>query len=475
MKKLGYKRVFDLYFKFLIAFLILILIFIGISFYLLNVNINDKNSNANWASWPANFTSNFSDEIYFKEGKPQLTDEGIKKLEEYKLSFQIVDKDGNVILVYNEPEGAANHYSPMEMVQLYKTGGKFKDHTMFVGSIKNNEEEWAYIIDFPAKISKVTMYLNYDNYLNIKFVLIGLFIFIILLTAVYGICINRTLSNIIVGIKRLASNAYVPIKEKGMYKEVFNNLNLLDSKLKASEEERKRNETLREEWIANISHDLKTPLSPIKGYAEILADEYSVDLDEVKKYGQIILKNVQNVETIVENLNFTYQLKNGMIPIKRKEENIVRLLKEVIISILNHPQYEDRNIIFNCSESSVNFNFDNTLLTRAFTNLLYNSVIHNSQQTIIKVSVVKKDKIYIVIEDNGKGITEEDTKKLFERYYRGTNSNVNVKGSGLGMAIAKQIIEAHEGKINVKSNINIGTSIYIEFLNELQTENIVNH
>ena len=192
--------------------------------------------------------------------------------------------------------------------------------------------------------------------------------------------------------------------------------------------------------------------------------------DDVKKYGEIILRNAQNVETIVENLNFTYQLKNGMFPINRKEGNITRLLKEVIISILNHPQYEDRNIIFNCSESRVNFNFDNTLLTRAFTNLLYNSVIHNSSDTIIKVSIKKEDKIYIKIEDNGKGMSEEDVKKLFERYYRGTNSSVSVKGSGLGMAIAKQIIEAHEGKINVESKLNIGTNIEIEFYNKLQTE-----
>ncbi len=463
MRKSGYKIVFNLYAKFFMVFLFVFIIFNGIAFYLLNISISSKNNYINWASWPVNFTSNFSDKIYFQEGKPQLTDEGIRKLEEYKLGFQMVDKDGNVILMYNAPEGAANHYSPMEMVQLYKTGGKIQNHTMFVGSIKNNEEELAYIIDFPAKISKVTMYLNYDNYLNIKFVLIGLFIFIIVLTAIYGICINRTLSNIIAGIKRLASNAYVPMKEKGMYKEVFKNLNILDSKLKASEEERKRNEALREEWIANISHDLKTPLSPIKGYAEILADEYSVDLDEVKKYGQIIIKNVDNVENIVENLNFTYQLKNGMLPINRKEENIVRLLKEVIINILNDPKYEERNIAFNCSESKIDLSLDNTLFRRAFTNLLYNSVIHNSPETIIKVSAIKADKVYIKIEDNGKGMSEEEVEKLFERYYRGTNSAINVKGSGLGMAIAKQIIEAHEGKINVESKINIGTKIEIEF------------
>lgn len=463
MEKSGYKIVFNLYYKFFIAFLILVSIFIGIAFYLLNVSISSENNYANWSSWPVYFTSNFYKKISFEGGKPQLTDSAISDLKKYKLYFQIVDKNGDVTLGYNEPAGASKHYAPIDVVQLYKTGGSLGNYTMFVGSVNNNGEKWTYIIGFPAKISKVVMYFNYNNFLKIKLVMLGLFVLIILLVAVYGIWMNRILSNIISGIRRLASNAYVPMKEKGMYKDVFYSLNLLDNKLKVSEDERKRNETLREEWVANISHDLKTPLSPIKGYAEILTDyEYDVMPQDVKKYGEIILRNAKNVETIVENLNFTYQLKNGMLPINRKEGNIVRLLKEVIINILNHPEYKERNIIFNCTENRVNFNFDNTLLNRAFTNLLYNSVIHNAPDTVIKVSIKEEDKIYIRIEDNGKGMAEEELKKLFERYYRGTNSSVSVKGSGLGMAIAKQIIEAHEGEINVKSEPNIGTSIYIE-------------
>lgn len=463
MKKLGYKIVFNLYYKFFIALLILVSIFIGIAFYLLNVSISSENNYANWSSWPVYFTSSFYKKISFECGKPQLTDSAISDLKKYKLYFQIVDKNGDVTLGYNEPAGASKHYAPIDVVQLYKTGGSFGNYTMFVGSVNNNGEKWTYIIGFPAKISKVTIYFNYNNYLKIKLIIFGLFVLIILLVAIYGIWMNHTLSNIIAAIRKLASNDYVPVKEEGMYKDVFYSLNLLDSKLKASEEERKRNETLREEWVSNISHDLKTPLSPIKGYAEMLTDsQYTFMPQDVKKYGEVILRSVKNVETIVENLNFTYQLKNGMLPINRSEGNVVRLLKEVIISILNHPEYEERNIIFSCTESRVNFNFDNTLFNRAFTNLLYNSVIHNAPDTIIKVSIKEEDKIYIRIEDNGKGMAEEELKKLFERYYRGTNSSVSVKGSGLGMAIAKQIIEAHEGEINVKSEPNVGTSIYIE-------------
>lgn len=463
MKKTGYKIIFNLYFKFFISILILISIFMGIVLYILNVNMYSENSYANWSSWPGYFTSNFYKKISFEEGKPKLTDSAVSQLKEYKLSFQIVDKNGDSALEYNEPKGALKHYSPIDIVQLYKNGYSSGNYTMFVGSVNNRGEKWTYIIGFPAKISKITMYVNYDKFSKIKFIILSLFILLILLVAVYGIWMNHTLSNITTGIKGLASNDYIPMKEEGMYKDVLYSLNLLDSKLKASEEERRRNQTLREEWIANISHDLKTPLSPIKGYAEILTDsKYDVSLLDVEKYGEVILRNAENVENIVENLNFTYQLKNGMLPINRSEENLVRLLKEVIINILNHPKYEERNIIFNCTEDRINFNFDNTLLRRAFTNLLYNSVIHNAPDTIIKVSVKQEDKIYITIEDNGKGMSEEEVKKLFERYYRGTKSSVSVKGSGLGMAIAKQIIEVHGGKINVKSKQNVGTCIQIE-------------
>ena len=314
------------------------------------------------------------------------------------------------------------------------------------------------------------MYFNYKNYINVKYIILILSLVIIIGILLYGIIVNKTLLKIVSSIKSIslnseeASKKFVPLKEKGIYKDVFHNINFLNDRLKASEEERKKTENLREEWIANISHDLKTPLSPIRGYAEILSDpEYNVDPKEAERYGKIILRNVESVETIVENLNFTYKLKNGIIPIDFKEGNMVRLLKEVIIGILNHPKYEKRNISFICSEDKINFKFDNTLLYRAFTNILYNSVIHNSSDTIIKVTIEKKDKIYINIQDNGKGMEESELKKLFERYYGGTKSSVNVKGSGLGMAIAKQIIEAHGGNIDVKSKVDIGTSITIIF------------
>ncbi|WP_242874653.1 MULTISPECIES: sensor histidine kinase [Clostridium] len=428
---------------------------------------SDNGSKASWASWPISFTEKFSEKIIFNNGKPELSASGINELKKYKLSLQIIDENGNVVKSYNKIKGELVHYSPIQMVQLYKSGGDVKNHTIFVGSVKSNGTRWTYIIAFPMQVSKLTLYVDYNKASNFKFLILGVVLVIVIIIAVYGMKMNYSLLEVIASIKKLTSNSYVPMKKNGIYKDVYENLNLLDTKLKAAELERKKNQTLREEWISNISHDLKTPLSPIKGYAEMLADfNYEVNSKDAQKYGTIILRNANNLESIVKDLNFTYKLKNGKIPMKKENGNLVRLLKEVIIDILNTPKYEERNIEFKCTKDKVNFKFDNTLLRRGFTNLIYNSVVHNESNTILKVSIEEDDKIHINIEDNGKGMGEEEVSKLFERYYRGTNSEVKVQGSGLGMAIAKQIIEAHGGNIRVESKLNVGTSIKVEFAKE---------
>lgn len=461
MKKLNYRFISQVYSIFFVLFLILIFLFAFITAYLLK---SDNGSKASWASWPISFTEKFSDKIIFNKGNPELTASGISELKKYKLSFQIIDENGDVVKSYNKLNGELLHYSPIQMVQLYKSGGDVKNHTIFVGSVKSSGTRWTYIIAFPMKVSKLTLYVDYDKASNFKFLILGVVFVVMIAIAVYGIKMNHSLLKVIVSIKKLASNSYITMKENGIYQEVYENLNLLDNKLKAAEFDRKKNQTLREEWISNISHDLKTPLSPIKGYAEMLADfNYEVNPKDAQKYGIIILRNVNNLESIVKDLNFTYKLENGKVPMKKEEGNLVRLLKEVIIDILNIPKYEERNIVFKCTGDKVNFKFDNTLLRRGFTNLIYNSVVHNEPNTILKVSIEEDDKIHINIEDNGKGMGEEEQSKLFERYYRGTNSEVKVQGSGLGMAIAKQIIEAHGGNIYVESKLNVGTKIKIEF------------
>lgn len=104
---------------------------------------------------------------------------------------------------------------------------------------------------------------------------------------------------------------------------------------------------------------------------------------------------------------------------------------------------------------------DKKFLKRALGNLILNAIIHNKDSVQIDISIYKKNRIHITIKDNGRGISEKDLKYIFERYYRGTNTSSSIEGSGLGMAISKQIIDAQDGSINIESALGKGTTINI--------------
>ncbi len=102
---------------------------------------------------------------------------------------------------------------------------------------------------------------------------------------------------------------------------------------------------MREEWISNISHDLKTPLSSIKGYAEILANEdYKISEDEIINYSNIILNKTDYMEEMIEELRLNEKLKNNVLNLNKTKGNLTKFLREIIIEILNHPDYGDRII-----------------------------------------------------------------------------------------------------------------------------------
>jgi len=138
-------------------------------------------------------------------------------------------------------------------------------------------------------------------------------------------------------------------------------------------------------------------------------------------------------------------------------------LKESIIDILNNPDYSDRNISFMGEDRKISYSFDEQLLKRAINNLIMNALIHNPEDTVIRIGIQTTDQTRITIEDNGRGMDAEEVNKLFQRYYRGTNTDEKAKGTGLGMAIAKQIIELHGGDIFVESALAVGTNITICF------------
>jgi len=414
--------------------------------------------------WVKDFTIDFSQYIKYESENPQVTESGLRLLEENDLWLQIIDENGDEIKSYEKPKKVTTHYSPYELLLLYQLGTD--EYSVFIGEI--DDADITYIIGFPLNISKIPMYVDTSRYGSSKVLIIGIliitFLLVIILGVAYNIVISKNLERIRKSLGQIALRTYIPYKSKKFLHEIYDGLNGLDSEIQSADVIRTKNEKSREEWIANITHDLKTPLAPIKGYAELLADSgKSVSAEKSNIYGKIIMKNTVYVEQLVDDLKLTYQLQNDMFPIKRERQNISRFVKEIIIDILNNPEFGTRKISFLAPKENIFIEFDEHLLKRAIYNLIINALVHNSPKTEVTISVKCDSDININIRDNGNGMTEEELSHLFIRYYRGTNTDVKPGGTGLGMAIAKQIIELHGGKILVNSTLNIGTSITIIF------------
>lgn len=204
-------------------------------------------------------------------------------------------------------------------------------------------------------------------------------------------------------------------------------------------------------------------LSPIKGYAELLADGTAGEPQTVREYGSLILKNAEHTEKLINDLKLTWQLDSGTFPFQPQQVRMERYLKELVIDIFNDPAFSDREIAFESDAVDVSAAIDPELFRRAVGNLVINGLVHNPPDTKVTVSV-RKDQgngVCISVRDDGKGISEEEQAKLFTRYYRGTNTKEKPEGSGLGLAIAKQIVSLHGGEIAVKSRVGEGTEFTI--------------
>jgi signal transduction histidine kinase len=150
-----------------------------------------------------------------------------------------------------------------------------------------------------------------------------------------------------------------------------------------------------------------------------------------------------------------------VLKLNKKKVNMVSLVRNAVIDILNDPRNVDVDIDFICEDEVIEVFVDDILIIRTIKNLLYNAIVHNKEGVKIKVMIQNKDNLKIVISDNGKGIRTEELNHIFERYYRGTNTGKDHEGSGLGMAIANDIVRAHDGEIKILSEIGKGTEIEI--------------
>ncbi len=403
-----------------------------------------------------------------KDNNFSLDENNINKLIDNNVWIQVLNKENNEVYQVNKPENVPNNYITADLIDFIQNPwGSDAPTTIYTNNIVKENESYTLLVGFPInKIFKFKMTFTEESLKYHKSIIVFALVLMIIVAYLFSRSLVKPMLSLVEDIDDLKNGIYdKKANKKGIFKDVSKNINNLSSVLKENEIQRKEVDKAKEEWIANISHDLKTPLSSIKGYAELLkGDEYEINIEEAKRYGSAILDNSNYIQDLVNDLSLVYKLKNKVIPINFKEENLISLIKESIIDLLNNSKYSDREINLNYYDENVIVNCDKKYLKRAINNLIINSLEHNSKDTIVDVSIQKKDtSIFIKIEDNGQGIRKEDLKNIFNRYYKGVTTSSSSNGSGLGMAIAKEVIECHGGSINLESEPGIGTKIIIAF------------
>lgn len=413
---------------------------------------------------PRTYTYNLSEEIYLDENEEAfLSEKGIERLVAEDAWLQILDHEGYVLESYNTIPHLADHYSPFE-IDLIGASESFRANYAY--NLGITDDEINFIVGLPTEDWFILESFEIDKEMIRQFgqyMLALTFIILLMMGFIFSQRIAKPVTKIIGGVEGLSEGDYDPkYTEKGLYKPVFRQLNQLATRLQSSEIEREKTKKQREKWISNISHDLKTPLSSIKGYSEILADaEYDLSPDEISKYSETIHEKSLYMEEMIEELRLNERLMHDGIALNKETGNLTSFIREIVIDILNHPEYSDLTIVYQPAEEEITYAFDRELMWRCIENLISNAYIHNDKETEVIVRLEKQsDQILIEIEDNGQGMTEEELEQLFNRYYRGTNTT-NHKGSGLGMSIAKEVIEAHSGQILVHSEYQKRTVVEI--------------
>jgi signal transduction histidine kinase len=283
--------------------------------------------------------------------------------------------------------------------------------------------------------------------------------FMILFSVVLAFLISKNVAGPIQKInkaaKMLASGRYDTDFTAGGYREIIE----LSETLNHTAQELSKVENLRRELIANVSHDLRTPLTLIGGYAEAMRD---LPAENTPENAQIIMDEASRLSVLVNDLLNLSKIQSGTQTLNLSNFNLTRQLKQVILNMTGLVKKEGYHIQFLYDEE-VNVTADETLISQAFYNLLVNAINYSgSDQTVTVRQVLSEGRIKIEVSDPGEGIAAENLPYVWDRYYKADKNHKRaVTGTGIGLSIVKSIMDMHRGEYGVESTPKEGSTFWI--------------
>lgn len=257
--------------------------------------------------------------------------------------------------------------------------------------------------------------------------------------------------------KRIAT-----IKE-GSLDKLFHKFNMMEERIKNSISLLYEEKINLKDIINDISHQLKTPITAISMYIDILQEYKTMEEEEVNIFIQSSKEQIERMEWLVLTLLKYARLESNVVKYNKEILDLTNTIKEVIEPLKIKAKEEEIEIIFN-EEKQIIYKYDKNWLGEAISNIVKNAIEHTERDGKIKIKVEETEiSIIVAIEDTGCGIEKEELKNIFKRFYKGEKST-NPTSIGIGLNLSRSIVRNHNGDIIVESEVGKGTIFYIKFL-----------
>ena len=276
---------------------------------------------------------------------------------------------------------------------------------------------------------------------------------------------NKIMENAVTQITEYISGnrtARIECDDEGELYRLFHEVNSLVSILNAHAENEGKAKQFLKNTISDISHQLKTPLAALNIYNGLLQGE-AEELPTIKEFATLSEHELDRIETLVQNLLKITKLDAGSIVIEKAPENVADMMNDIELHFAYRAKQEQKEMVLSGAEN-ISLLCDRHWVIEAIDNIVKNALDHTQKGDFIHIEWKQfMTVVQIIVKDNGSGIYQEDLLHIFKRFYRSRFSK-DIQGIGLGLPLAKAIIEAHNGTVEVDSELGVGTTFVINFL-----------
>ncbi|HDR4453874.1 sensor histidine kinase [Bacillus sp. FSL K6-1338] len=379
---------------------------------------------------------------------------------------EILNENLQVIYTKGEKKDKLLSYSQREFTKLLFDNDKLPYYSSVATFVTKKGETLYCLVKVPKKAIKYEYTFSDKNeeyvYVFYKILLTTIVLFFVFFSMnVYIFSrqiarkITRPLDKLATGFEEIASGKYDKRLNYETYFELMqiqHSFNVMSEKLDKIEKEKKRLEETKQKMLVDLSHDLRTPITTVQGYIEALQLGIITEKSERERTLNVIYNKIRIITVLTEDIFELSKLEHSDYPFEVHPTDVSEFIRELLVEYYDLFQVKRLILQYQIPSKEVIAPINNRLLYRAISNIISNALQYNTAGTTVFVSLIEDEsKVYINIIDNGIGIPEDMKQSIFDAFVRVDDSRENNGGSGLGLTIAKHIVEKHGGKISLES------------------------